>query len=721
MNQSSSSIRRRIYLGLLLLVSATLAVLAVLFPLLEQTLSPALVAGQLADRDYRSTKAIIYESEVLTENMRQAAERAVTPIYTLPDTRLARQQLESLLATLAHISSVRADSYANSSQKLQDLSALEDITLSPDSQETLLGITDARWQEVQKEAIGVLEVIMSTGIRPEDLSGARRRIPSKVSLTIPEAQASVVAELVAAFVVPNSQYSESLTSEARHEAYLAVKPITRSFALGQTIALKGQVLEAEDIEALQHLQLVSSGRNLLELVSSGTLALIFVIFMWLYLSRRQALWNGDLRKVGLIAVLFLGSLFSARLIIPAHTVIPFAFPLATYGLTMAVLFSLELALVTIMPLVILTAVGMPNAAELTLYFVVTSMFGVLAIGRARRLANFFWAGVAIAITGSMIVLIYRIPLPDTDMIGLFTLVGAAGFNGLASASLSILLQSILAGFLGSVTPLQLMELTRPDHPLLRTLLQEAPGTYQHSLQVANLAEQCADRVGADPLLTRVGALYHDIGKTNNPFLFIENQPPGTLNPHDELEPEVSAKVIIRHVSDGLELGRKYRLPGKVLDFIAEHHGTMITRYQHSKAVKQAGGDDSFVDIERYRYPGLCPQSLEVALLMLADGCEARVRAERPEGEEELRELMRGLIADRISSGQLDDTELTLRDLNLILESFILTLQSIYHPRLIYPQIAILPEALEESATVNPVVSLNILNDNDPIEKHLNED
>jgi len=236
-----------------------------------------------------------------------------------------------------------------------------------------------------------------------------------------------------------------------------------------------------------------------------------------------------------------------------------------------------------------------------------------------------------------------------------------------------------------------------------------------------LAEQCADRVGADPLLTRVGALYHDIGKTNNPFLFIENQPPGTLNPHDELEPEVSAKVIIRHVSDGLELGRKYRLPGKVLDFIAEHHGTMITRYQHSKAVKQAGGDDSFVDIERYRYPGLCPQSLEVALLMLADGCEARVRAERPEGEEELRELMRGLIADRISSGQLDETELTLRDLNLILESFILTLQSIYHPRLIYPQIAILPEALEESATVNPVVSLNILNDNDPIEKHLNED
>jgi putative nucleotidyltransferase with HDIG domain len=238
--------------------------------------------------------------------------------------------------------------------------------------------------------------------------------------------------------------------------------------------------------------------------------------------------------------------------------------------------------------------------------------------------------------------------------------------------------------LGTITSLQLVDLTRPDHPLLRLLLREAPGTYQHSLQVANLAEQAAERIGADALLTRVGALYHDIGKTVNPVYFIENQPPGFVNPHEDLPPAESAAIIIQHVKDGLDLGRKHRLPQRILDFVSEHHGTGLTRYQYYNAIQAASGDEGRVDQAKFRYPGPRPQSRETAILMLADGSEARVRAERPTDDQKLHNIIKSVIADRIASGELDDTRLTLHDLTLIAESFTATLRGVYHPRLQYP-------------------------------------
>jgi putative nucleotidyltransferase with HDIG domain len=231
-----------------------------------------------------------------------------------------------------------------------------------------------------------------------------------------------------------------------------------------------------------------------------------------------------------------------------------------------------------------------------------------------------------------------------------------------------------------------MEISRPDHPLLQMILRNAPGTYQHSLQVANLAEQAAERIGADPLLTRVGALYHDVGKALDPAFFIENQMPGSVNPHDRLDPHSSAHMILRHVLNGLELARKHKLPSRIQDFIVEHHGTMITYYQLVKAIDAVGGDKELVEIERFRYPGPRPRSRETAILMLADGCEARVRAEHPKDESELRSLIKSVIDNRIATGQLDETNLTLRNLNAIVDSFTTTLKGVYHPRIQYPKL-----------------------------------
>jgi hypothetical protein len=283
------------------------------------------------------------------------------------------------------------------------------------------------------------------------------------------------------------------------------------------------------------------------------------------------------------------------------------------------------------------------------------------------------------------VLAYRLPFTQIDLTGVLTLAGAAALNGfLISSSVALLGQYFLAQSLGLTTPLQLMEISRPDFPLLKYFLLHAPGTYQHSLQVANLAEQAAERIGADALQVRVGALFHDVGKAANPSFFVENQPAGNLDTHDDLEPAEVASTIIRHVTEGVVLARKYRLPRRIDDFILEHHGTRITQYQYNKALERAGGDIGKVDLEKFRYPGPPPRSRETALLMLADGAEARARAERPRSELDLRALVRSVIENAQKSGQLDHTRLTLRDLHLITESFVTTLRGTYHPRIEYP-------------------------------------
>jgi hypothetical protein len=276
-------------------------------------------------------------------------------------------------------------------------------------------------------------------------------------------------------------------------------------------------------------------------------------------------------------------------------------------------------------------------------------------------------------------------------------------NGVASSSLTILLQYFLAQFLGLTTPLQLMEISRPDHPLLQFILRNAPGTYQHSLQVANLSEQAAEQIGADTLLTRVGALYHDAGKALKPFYFIENQVSNSVNLHEELDPVTSARIIIQHVKDGLDLADKYRLPRRVKDFIAEHHGTMITLYQYYQAVEAAGGDENLVDEEEFRYPGPKPQSRETAILMLADSSEASVRAERPKDEDELRALLKKVIGNRLATGQLDETKLTLNDLDKIVESFTATLRGTYHPRIEYPKFDRIRAGNEDRTPTLPIV------------------
>jgi hypothetical protein len=447
------------------------------------------------------------------------------------------------------------------------------------------------------------------------------------------------------------------------------------------------VISVADYEALEQYGLAQPKNRWQDVVSAIVLTVLSVTIFIYYVRHHPEIFSGNLglRKLVVVVMLFLLFLLVARVTIPGHVVIPYVYPVMGFALTISALFSTELAVISVIPLAFLIPYGLPDAQVLTLYYLTGSLFGVFVLKRAQRLTSFFWAAAAIALSGAALAVAYRIIQPTADWIGLATLVLAAVINGIASVSIALILHYYLAQFLGETTALQLIELSRPDHPLQQLLLRNAPGTYQHSLQLANLVEQAAETIGANAMLARVGALYHDIGKILNPFFFIENQLPGNINPHNDIDPETSAATIIKHVTDGIELARKYRLPRKISAFIEQHHGTTITRYQYSRALELALMNKDAIDESMFRYPGPRPSTKEIALLMLADTSEARMRAEKPKDEEELYELIKSVVKDKLEMGELDDSQLTLQDLEQVTLSFTSTLRGVYHPRIQYPK------------------------------------
>jgi len=684
-NKSSkiSRLRHGLLLFVLLIVTAGAIWLAVIVSISTAPSATDLVVGNVATQDVLAPHAVNYESEVLTEERRQLVANTVAPRYTLPDTSIARQQLDQLRATLEYITSVRSDPHASFEQKMADLAALQSIQLGQETAEAILSLSESRWQAVQQEAIIVLERVMRNTIREDGVEASRRSVPNLVGLALPEDQAALVAELAAAFIAPNSFYSESLTETARQQAIDSVEPIIVTYDPGETVVRRGQKVSETEIEALQHLGLVQTETRWQDYAGDGILVLLCVGLIIIYLRRNPELTT-DNRRLLILIGLFMSFLVGARFILPLHEVLPYIYPMAAYALVVSALFSTELAIVTVIPLTLLSVYGHAVSFELTLFYIVGSLYGVIIPKREQRITAYVWSGITVAAAGAAVLVAYLLPLAETDWMTLTRLLGLSVLNGLLVSGLSVILQYLLSPILGQITPLQLLELSRPDHPLLSHLMHHAPGTYQHSLQVANLAEQAAEAIDADSLLTRVGTLYHDVGKTINPQFFIENQAQGQINTHDDLDPAESAQLIISHVTYGLELAKKNRLPKRIQDFIAEHHGDNITVYQWTQALKSVNGDVSQLDKEFFRYPGPRPQSRETALVMLADGCEARIRAQRPETKEALRKMIKDTVDKRVASGQLDHTDLTLKDLDTIVDTFTATLRGIYHPRVEYP-------------------------------------
>jgi putative nucleotidyltransferase with HDIG domain len=310
----------------------------------------------------------------------------------------------------------------------------------------------------------------------------------------------------------------------------------------------------------------------------------------------------------------------------------------------------------------------------------SSVIAVFAVQRAEHPNQFVAGGVVAGIVSMAALIALWLVEPDRKGFDAVWMMAAASTSGLGSGLLTAGGLAAVGLLLGVTTRVQLMELSQLNAPLLRKLQDEAPGTFHHSIIVGNLAERAADRIGADALLVRVGCYYHDIGKVLQPGFYIENQMGGE-NPHDSMKPRESAAMIAQHVQGGIELARQHGLPWRVQAFIPEHHGTRLIAYFYRVASQQ----DPNVEQKLFRYPGPKPQSRETALVMLADSTEAMVRSSEDRSPERIDSIIEEVIAERLAEGELDDCDLTLRDLRTIAESFKQTMRGVYHPRIAYPE------------------------------------
>jgi putative nucleotidyltransferase with HDIG domain len=668
---------------IILIVTAFAAWISISIPISLRPSEYTLNIGDVATQDILAPRTLTFTSDILTQKARADAEMRVMPVYLPVDLEISKSQLVRLKADLTMIESIRIDLTAADETRIAQLTAMTVYGFTEADAKNVLAMSTTTWDAVSTQSVAVFVDIMGGTVREDMLADHIENIPNLVDLTFTKDQTNLITRLVSPHIKANSLYSEEQTTLRRQAASEAIQPVNRTFISGQIIIYRGGLVDDLNYEALQNFGLVKTSHKNEQLVASALIVILLAIFVGLYHRLKKLPPVDDLRSLIIVALLFLAFLYSARFLTPNRTVIPYVFPIAAFGLTVAALYRIETAMIYSLPLAILSAFNQYSQSIVLLYILGT-FCGILVLGRPRKMIRFIWAGLAVTATSVLVILAYELPDPTSDWIGIATLVGASLFNGVASAAITLLLQYIFAQSLGLTTPLMLNELMRPDSRLLQMLLREAPGTYQHSLQVANLAEQAAERIGADASLTRVGALYHDVGKALNPQFFIENQVQGQVDTHEDLDPVMTALTIVQHVSDGIKLARKHHLPARLQEFISEHHGKLRASYQYKRALEAAGNNPDLVDDELFRYPGPIPQSRETALLMLADGCEARARAELPKDDAALRDLVKKAIQRAVDDGQLINTALTLKDLDLIAESFTNNLIGVYHPRVLYP-------------------------------------
>ncbi len=643
----------------------------------------SLKVGDVSSVDIRAPRRLSYVSKVLTEQERKRAAASVPNYYFPPDPRILRQQLTQAHNILDYITTVRKDPYATPQEKESYLKAIASVSLSDDAVSDILRMSDPRWQRTEEEVDSVLSRAMSREIRENQLAEARRSVPTLVSAYLSDDQILVVEEMVRQLLRPNTLYDKAKTEAAREAAREAVKPVTVTYERGKTIVRAGDVVTESEMEALEKFGLVAERFSWRRVIGIVLLVLMMTASVGMGLYVEDSYWL-DSAQPRLLTATFLAFVIVAKFMVPQHVLLPYFYPLAVLSMMIATTMSLRMAVFATVAFGVLVGYLSGNSFVLSATLTLGSVAAPVVLGRADRLNRFMWAGIAMALTSLLSFLAFTEVGLTLGMTGVFQAGSALILNGVFSTGLTIILFYLMGGWLNVTTPLQLIELSRPTSPLLRQLLLKAPGTYHHSLIVANMAERAADAVGADPFLIRVGAYYHDVGKTNNPHFFAENQAEG-MNPHSRLDPHTSAQIIISHVQEGVKLADKYHLPREIKNFISEHHGTMLVRYFYVKAIEEAG-DPSKVDEADFRYPGPKPQQKETAILMLADGVEAAVRASAPRTQEEIDRIVRHIFAERILDGQLDESNLTMYDFNAIRMAFLEVLKGLYHPRVKYPEL-----------------------------------
>ncbi len=695
--------------GLVFAVAAALLVIPI--PPGSDQLQP----GEAAPRSLVARRDAQYVSEVQTERARAEAAAAVSEVRVLDVSVLDTQQA-GLQALLAQVRDVRTRTDLGSAQ--ERLSILTSRAPAADLPRTvnvsLLALDAPGFERVERMAAIGLADIMGDAVAESEIPNRVTNFVQAQGLAAGSNELAALNGILTTYSLPNFTVDRAATDALREAAIANVAPVILTRSRGQLIVEQGETLSEEDIEALRRTG-VLEGRfdRYADVLAGAGAAVALGTLLGVYLYALQPTLPAINRRLILAGFVILLVLLAARVVFPRFLpdseqhYYAYGLPIAAAAMVAASFLELRFAAVVAAGTGLFVAFMAATASEIAgarllgplqglqfaAVYTAAGLAGAVALHRTERFSRFAFAAVVVAASTWVVLAIFWLLSEDRSNEALAWLSAAAAANGIGSAMVALGAFVSLSLLFGVTTRIQLMELAQADHPLMRRLQEEAPGTYHHSMMVGQMSERAASRIGADGLTARVGAHYHDIGKIAQPHYYIENMLGGEASPHDELPPEASARLILDHVTNGLEIARRHRLPAVVRDFIPQHHGTRLVTFFYRRAL-QAGESP---DPEKFRYRGPRPQTRESAIVMLADSCEAVVRAGGEQRREHLDDLVDSVFAERLAEGQLDECDITMRELQEVAASFKATLRAAYHPRIEYPSPA--PEELAAMAGV----------------------
>ena len=632
--------------------------------------------GDTAPLEIRATKEI--EDQNATERLKREAANSVEPRYRISPS-VQMNMKSTIRSFFIKVRELQENEELSLAKKAEVLGEESIILLSKNEYYTVLKLKPDELDNFENNINDLINQIMGAGIKEEDLEYEKANIEKTFeTLELSEDKKQLGIALISNTIQANKFIDEEATERRKQEEVEKVEPVI--IKEHQVILRKGDIVDNNSLALIKEMGLLKEKEGYDKTTVIGIILLIvllqIVIFGYVYLFNKEVL---DGQKLLALTIIITATILISE---GTHNISPYIMPVSTAALLIAILIDIRLALIVNMLIsFILSFILKLDDIVIAMYLIGGSIGAYLAVRQQQRyniLLNSLIMGASNVFTIIAFGLIKKLELIDILSKSSYALLNGAFCGILTIGSLPI-----WENIFEIITPLKLLELSNPNQALLKRLLLETPGTYHHSVLVGNLSERAAEAIGADPLIARVGSYYHDIGKLKRPYFFKENQL-GMDNPHDKLQPSMSTLIITNHVKDGISMGKQNKLPKEIIDIIAQHHGDTAVMFFYHKAKKQEEGTE--VKIEDFRYPGPKPQTKEAALVMLADSTEAAVRSIKEPNKKNIEEMIRNVIKGKLEDGQLDECDLTLKDLNTIANSFSTVITGIFHERIEYPDL-----------------------------------
>lgn len=646
-----------------------------------------IIENGISKRDIIAQKTLTVEDVKRTEQHKKEVAQKVEPVMAPAEDEFIKNNLQTLQTSVMQIRKKEVQE-AVKKEEIGILFDLSDNSKKDFIINFLLKADENSLHEVFDKANLTLTNILRVGITERDYEkdNIDKIILNNLVSNVSKRQVSVIKAVLEQVIVPNLVVDEFATEIARKNAQNSVKPYEVVFQKGDKILFEG-----EPVTRLKRDALRQAGYNVYELNWTGLAAIYIIVFIgtFLFLCYMKFFEKEFLEPKYLAVSAFL-TLFLAFIgVILPTGFSPYVIPIPAFLILMSIFTKPRIAFVAAVILLSIMSIGYQYNIQYLVAFLVLSLFSVIAISQIRyaERVDVIKTGFNIGLAGLLIVFsIYILEkcLIEVDNVLLIKNCSFILLNGIFSAIIASGLMPLLESLFKIITPYGLAELGDHNQKLLKRLQMDAPGTYHHSLMVSNLCEAAAEAIGADPILARVGALYHDIGKLKRPLFFVENQSYFLIeNPHNKFTPRISKMIITAHPKDGIEIAKEYRLPQVVQNFIIQHHGEGLASYFYNQAVQEEGVEN--VKEEQFRYPGPKPNTKETAILMIADAVESAVRSLKNPTPEEIENMINKIIVERLNDGQLSDSPLTLKDIKTIAATFSRILRGMQHNRIKYQE------------------------------------